>query len=74
MTCTWTGHGHLDERSPMRTDEGDARLTIRKDGDRYTGTGHVVARRRRGGRNALRWNYVLDASARTAVPSLDMDD
>jgi hypothetical protein len=79
MTCTWKGDvGTLDERFTYADGTRETRVwTIRKDGDRYTGTAADVVGEARGeaAGNALRWNYVLAAKREDgSTVNLDMDD
>lgn len=79
MTCTWTGDvGTLDERFTYADGTKETRVwTIRKDGDRYTGTAADVVGEAKGvaSGNTLRWNYVLDAKRDDGgTIHLDMDD
>ena len=75
----WKGDtGTLDERFTYADGTKETRVwTIRKDGDRYTGTAADVVGEARGeaAGNALRWNYVLDARREGGgTIHLDMDD
>ena len=75
----WKGDtGTLDERFTYADGTKEARVwTIRKDGNRYTGTAADVVGEARGeaAGNALRWNYVLDARREGGgTIHLDMDD
>ncbi len=79
MTCTWNGDtGTLDERFTYADGSRETRVwTIRKDGDRYTGTAADVVGEAKGeaAGNALRWTYVLDAKREDGgTIRLDMDD
>jgi hypothetical protein len=79
MTCTWNGDvGTLDERFTYADGTKETRVwTIRKDGDRYTGTAADVVGEAAGvaAGNTLRWNYVLDAKREGGgTVHLDMDD
>lgn len=79
MTCTWNGDtGTLDERFTYADGTKETRVwTIRKDGNRYTGTAADVVGEAKGeaAGNALRWNYVLDAKREDGgTIHLDMDD
>jgi Protein of unknown function (DUF3833) len=79
MTCTWNGDvGTLDERFTYADGSKETRVwTIRKDGNRYTGTAADVVGEAKGesAGNALRWNYVLDAKREDGgTVHLDMDD
>ena len=79
MTCTWTGDvGTLDERFTYADGTKETRVwTIRKDGNRYTGTAADVVGEAKGeaAGNALRWRYVLDAKRDDGgTIHLDMDD
>ena len=79
MTCTWTGDvGTLDERFTYADGTKETRVwTIRKEGDRYTGTAADVVGEAKGvaSGNTLRWNYVLDAKRDDGgTIHLDMDD
>ena len=79
MTCTWNGDvGTLDERFTYADGTKETRIwTIRKDGDRYTGTAADVVGEAKGiaSGNTLRWNYVLDARRDDGgTIHLDMDD
>jgi hypothetical protein len=79
MTCTWNGDvGTLDERFTYADGTKETRVwTIRKQGDRYTGTAADVVGEAKGeaAGNALRWNYVLDARREDGgTVHLDMDD
>ena len=79
MTCTWNGDvGALDERFTYADGTKETRVwTIRKDGDRYTGTAADVVGEAKGeaAGNALRWKYVLDAKREDGgTIHLDMDD
>ena len=76
---TWKGEtGTLDERFTYADGTKETRVwTIRKDGNRYTGTAADVVGEARGeaAGNALRWNYVLDAKREGGgTIHLDMDD
>jgi len=76
---TWKGDtGTLDERFTYADGTKETRVwTIRKDGNRYTGTAADVVGEARGeaAGNALRWNYVLDARREGGgTIHLDMDD
>ena len=76
---TWKGDtGTLDERFTYADGTKETRVwTIRKDGNRYTGTAADVVGEARGeaAGNALRWNYVLDAKREGGgTIHLDMDD
>ena len=75
----WKGDtGTLDERFTYADGTKETRVwTIRKDGNRYTGTAADVVGEARGeaAGNALRWNYVLDAKREGGgTIHLDMDD
>ncbi|MCL4689604.1 MAG: DUF3833 family protein [Burkholderiales bacterium] len=75
----WKGDtGTLDERFTYADGTKETRVwTIRKDGNRYTGTAADVVGEARGkaAGNALRWNYVLDARREGGgTIHLDMDD
>ena len=79
MTCTWVGDvGTLDERFTYADGTKETRVwTIRKDGNRYTGTAADVVGEAKGeaAGNTLRWNYVLDAKREDGGNiHLDMDD
>ena len=79
MTCTWNGDvGTLDERFTYADGTKETRVwTIRKDGDRYTGTAADVVGEASGvaAGNTLRWNYVLNAKREDGgTVNLDMDD
>jgi hypothetical protein len=79
MTCTWNGDvGTLDERFTYADGSKETRVwTIRKDGDRYTGTAADVVGEAAGvaAGNTLRWNYVLSAKREDgSTVNLDMDD
>jgi hypothetical protein len=79
MTCTWEGDvGTLDERFTYADGTTERRVwTIRKDGNRYTGTAADVVGEARGeaAGNTLRWRYVLDAKREDgSTIRLDMDD
>jgi hypothetical protein len=79
MTCTWNGDaGTFDERFTYADGTKETRVwTVRKDGDRYTGTAADVVGEATGeaSGNALRWNYVLDAKREDGgTIHLDMDD
>jgi Protein of unknown function (DUF3833) len=79
MTCTWNGDvGTLDERFTYADGSKETRVwTIRKDGNRYTGTAADVVGEAKGesAGNTLRWNYVLDAKREDGgTVHLDMDD
>jgi hypothetical protein len=79
MTCTWNGDvGTFDERFTYADGTKETRVwTIRRDGNRYTGTAADVVGEARGEAqgNALRWNYVLDAKREDgSTIHLDMDD
>ena len=79
IVASWKGDvGTLDERFTHSDGTTERRVwTIRKEGDRYTGTAHDVIGEARGeaAGNALNWRYVLAAkrdNGRTV--ELDMDD
>ncbi len=79
MTCTWNGDtGTLDERFTYADGTRETRVwTIRKDGNRYTGTAADVVGEAKGeaAGNALNWKYVLDARREGGgTIHLDMDD
>jgi len=79
MDCRWEGDtGTLDERFTYADGTTERRVwTIRKDGNRYTGTAADVVGEARGeaAGNALRWNYVLEAKREDgSTIRLDMDD
>ena len=79
MTCTWNGDvGTLDERFTYADGTKETRVwTIRKEGNRYTGTAADVVGEAKGeaAGNALRWKYVLDAKREDgSTIHLDMDD
>ncbi len=79
MTCTWTGDtGVLDERFTYADGTKETRVwTLRKQGDRYTGTAADVVGEAKGVAtgNALQWRYVLEAKREDGgTIQLDMDD
>ncbi len=79
MTGTWVGDvGTLDERFTFADGTRETRVwTIRKDGDRYTGSAGDVIGEAQGeaAGNALHWSYVLDAKRDNGgTIALDMDD
>lgn len=79
MTCTWNGDlGTFDERFTYSDGSKETRVwTIRKAGNRYTGTAADVIGEAKGeaAGNALRWQYVLDAKRDGGgTIALDMDD
>jgi len=79
MTCTWAGDvGTFDERFTYSDGTKETRVwTVRKNGNRYTGTAHDVVGEAKGeaAGNALRWRYVLDAKRDDGgTIELDMDD
>lgn len=79
MTCTWAGDvGTFDERFQYSDGSKETRIwTIRKNGNRYTGTAADVVGDAKGeaAGNALRWQYVLDAKRDGGgTIHLDMDD
>lgn len=79
MTCTWAGDvGTFDERFTNSDGTKETRVwTIRKNGNRYTGTAADVVGEAKGeaAGNAFRWQYVLDAKRDGGgTIELDMDD
>ena len=79
MTCTWNGDvGTFDERFAYSDGTKETRVwTIRKSGNRYTGTAGDVVGEAKGeaAGNALRWSYVLLAKREgDKTIELDMDD
>lgn len=79
MNCTWDGDtGTLDERFTYADGTKETRVwTIRKEGDRYTGTAADVVGEAKGeaAGNALRWSYVLSTKREDGgTIALDMDD
>ena len=79
MTCTWVGDvGTFDERFTYSDGTKETRVwTVRKNGNRYTGTAHDVVGEAKGeaAGNALRCQYVLDAKRDGGgTIELDMDD
>ena len=78
IDCTWAGNvGTLDEKFTYDDGATERRVwTIRKDGDRYTGTAADVVGEAKGeaAGNALRWSYVLDFKREGDTVKLDMDD
>jgi hypothetical protein len=79
MTASWQGDvGTLDERFTYADGTKETRVwTIRKNGDRYTGTAADVRGEARGiaSGNALHWTYVLEARReKGGTVALDMDD
>ena len=79
MTCTWSGDvGTLDERFTYADGTKETRVwTIRKAGNRYTGTAGDVVGEAKGeaSGNALRWQYVLLGKRDGGgTVELDMDD
>ena len=79
MTCTWNGDvGTFDERFTNSDGTKETRVwTVRKNGNRYTGTAGDVVGEAKGeaSGNALRWSYVLDAKRDGGgTIELDMDD
>lgn len=79
MTCTWNGDtGTFDERFTNSDGTKETRVwTIRKNGNRYTGTAADVIGEAKGeaAGNAFRWQYVLDAKRDGGgTIELDMDD
>ena len=78
MECTWVGNvGTLDEKFTYDDGTTERRVwTIRKDGDRYTGTAADVVGEAKGvaAGNALQWNYVLAFKREGDTVNLDMDD
>ena len=79
MTASWRGEvGTLDERFTYADGTKETRVwTIRKNGDRYTGTAADVRGEAQGiaSGNSLRWNYVLEARRDSGgTIALDMDD
>jgi hypothetical protein len=79
MTCTWAGEvGTFDERFTYADASKETRVwTIRKSGDRYTGTAADVVGEAKGeaAGNTFRWNYVLDAKREGGgTIHLNMDD
>jgi len=79
MTCTWVGDtGTFDERFTNSDGTKETRVwTIKKNGNRYTGTAADVVGEAKGeaAGNALRWQYVLDAKRDGGgTIELDMDD
>jgi hypothetical protein len=79
MTCTWAGDvGTFDEQFTNSDGTKETRVwTIRKNGNRYTGTAADVVGEAKGetGGNAFRWTYVLDAKKDGGgTIHLDMDD
>lgn len=79
MACTWVGDvGTFDEQFTISDGTRETRVwTIRKNGNRYTGTAADVVGEAKGetGGNAFRWTYVLDAKKDGGgTIHLDMDD
>ena len=78
MTCTWNGDtGTLDERFTYADGTKETRVwTIRKDGDRYTGTAADVVGTGTGvaAGNAFNLKYVLAVPVDGRVWHVDMDD
>jgi hypothetical protein len=78
LQCTWTGDtGVLDETFYYSDGTSDKRIwTIKKQGDRYTGTAADVVGEAIGEAkgNALRWNYVLALKVDSSTYHMNMDD
>jgi len=79
MTCSWNGDvGTFDERFTNSDGTKETRVwTIRKNGNRYTGTAADVVGEAKGeaSGNAFRWQYVLEAKRDGGKTiELDMDD
>lgn len=79
MDCKWEGDvGTFDERFVDSDGKREARTwTLRKSGDRYTGTAGDVIGEARGeaAGNAFHWEYVLDAKRDNGgTVALSMDD
>lgn len=79
MDCTWAGDvGTFDERFTYADGTKETRVwTIRKSGDRYTGTAGDVVGEAQGlaAGPAFRWQYVLAAKRDNGdTVNLDMDD
>ena len=79
IQCRWGGDvGTLDERFTYADGKTERRVwTVRKNGDRYTGTAHDVVGEATGeaSGNALNWKYVLAAKRDNGdTVNLDMDD
>lgn len=79
LTCTWQGDvGTFDERFTYADGTKETRVwTIRKSGDRYTGTAGDVVGQATGeaAGPAFRWQYVLAAKRDNGdTVNLDMDD
>jgi hypothetical protein len=79
IVASWKGDvGTLDERFTNSDGTTERRVwTIRKEGDRYTGTAHDVVGEARGeaSGNALNWKYVLAVKRDNGKTiELDMDD
>jgi hypothetical protein len=79
ILASWQGDvGTLDERFTHSDGKTERRVwTIRKQGDRYTGTAHDVVGEATGqaAGNALHWTYVLAAQRDNGDSvNLDMDD
>lgn len=79
IVASWKGDvGTLDERFENSDGTTEHRVwTVRKDGDRYTGTAHDVVGEATGeaAGNALNWKYVLAVKRDNGdVVNVDMDD
>ena len=79
IVASWQGDvGTLDERFVYADGKTERRVwTVRKQGDRYTGTAHDVVGEARGeaAGNALNWKYVLAVKRDNGdVVHVDMDD
>lgn len=78
IVASWKGDvGTLDERFTNSDGTTERRVwTLRKEGDRYTGTAHDVVGEARGeaAGNALNWKYVLAVKRDGGTVNLDMDD
>jgi hypothetical protein len=79
IVASWQGDvGTLDERFTHDDGKTERRVwTIRKEGDRYTGTAHDVIGEAKGeaAGNALHWTYVLAVKRDNGdTVNVDMDD
>ncbi len=78
IDARWTGNeGTLDEKFEYADGTRENRVwTLRKDGDRYTGTAGDVVGIAQGSAagNALRWTYVLALPVDGTTWHMDMDD
>ncbi len=78
MICTWQGDtGVLDESFTYSDGTSDKRIwTIKKQGDRYTGTAADVVGEANGQAqgNALRWSYTLALKVDNSTYNMAMDD